>query len=287
MKFTQKLYFGFFLFAFLLSSCSKDEVYETINEPKTITDAAYGADPTQKADIFLPSGRNQGSTRVLLIIHGGGWFGGNKTDMAQFVSKFQSHLKDYAIVNMNYRLVTFSPVRYMLPTQTDDIRSVMDYVTKNSSDLGVKPEFVVLGLSAGGHLAMLYSYKYDTNSRVKAVVNIVGPCDLSDSYYTNNTIYSIGMGYITNPENLPSEMSQSTFGSPAQWITQSAPPTISFYGTNDVYIPESQHTTLEQKLNQAKVYNEKHIYAGGHDVGFKQSDDIVSKTVNFLSTHVR
>ncbi len=287
MKFIQKLYLGVFLFAFLLSSCSKDEVYETINEPKTITDAAYGADPTQKADIFLPSGRNQGSTRVLLIIHGGGWFGGNKTDMAQFVSKFQSHLKDYAIVNMNYRLVTFSPVRYMLPTQTDDIRSVMDYVTKNSSDLGVKPEFVVLGLSAGGHLAMLYSYKYDTNSRVKAVVNIVGPCDLSDSYYTNNTIYSIGMGYITNPENLPSEMSQSTFGSPAQWITQSAPPTISFYGTNDVYIPESQHTTLEQKLNQAKVYNEKHIYAGGHDVGFKQSDDIVSKTVNFLSTHVR
>lgn len=287
MKFIQKLYLGFLLFAFLLSSCSKDEVYETINEPKTIMDAAYGADPAQKADIFLPSGRNQGSTRVLLIIHGGGWFGGNKTDMAQFVSKFQSHLKDYAIVNMNYRLVTFSPVRYMLPTQTDDIRSVMDYVTKNSSDFGVKPEFVVLGLSAGGHLAMLYSYKYDTNSRVKAVVNIVGPCDLSDSYYTNNTIYSIGMGYITNPENLPSEMSQSTFGSPAQWITQSAPPTISFYGTNDVYIPESQHTTLEQKLNQAKVYNEKHIYAGGHDVGFKQSDDIVSKTVNFLSTHVK
>ncbi|OPZ27076.1 MAG: acetyl esterase [Bacteroidetes bacterium ADurb.BinA174] len=288
MKLTLKLFLGFFLFAILFSACSQEEVFEVINEPKTIIDAAYGNDEAQKADIFLPEGRSQADTRVLLIIHGGGWYTGDKKDMDKFVSTFQSKLKSYAVVNMNYRLVTFSPVRYMLPTQTDDIRLVMDYMAKNASDFGIKPEFVLLGLSAGGHLAMLYSYKYDKAGRVKAAVNIVGPCDLSDDAYKNNFIFNLGMNYITDPAHLPSGMSQSTFGSPVHWITRNAPPTISFYGNTDKLIPLSQPSTLEQALNQYNIPNEKYIYPGGHtEASYDQSDDIVAKTVTFLTTHVR
>ncbi|MDO5522584.1 MAG: alpha/beta hydrolase [Bacteroidia bacterium] len=288
MKHTLKFFLGFLLFAVVITSCSNDPVYEVFEEPKTIIDAAYGNDIRQKADIYLPAGRNQAATRVLLIIHGGGWYEGKKEDMADFAAKFQTQLKNYAVVNMNYRLVTFNPVRYMLPTQTDDIRSAMDYVAKNASEFGVKPEFVLLGLSAGGHLAMLYSYEYDTDNRVKAAVNIVGPCNLNDSYYTNNIVYSMAMNYITNPDNLPSDMSQSVFGSPVTWIENGAPPTISFYGEADDLIPHSQHTTLEQALNDSNVPNEKHVYPGGHiEASYNQSNDIVAKTVKFLATHVR
>lgn len=288
MKLVSKLFFGFFLSALLFSACSKEEVFEVINEPKTIMDAAYGNDAAQKADIYLPGGRSQSDTRILLIIHGGGWYTGDKKDMDIFANAFRSKLKSYAVVNMNYRLVTFSPVRYMLPTQTDDIRSVMDYMAKNASEFGVKPEFVLLGLSAGGHLTMLYSYKYDTAGRVKAAVNIVGPCDLSDVAYINNPIFKYGMNYITDPANVPSGMTQSTFGSPAHWITKNAPPTISFYGDTDDLIPHSQHSTLEQALNKYRIPNEKYIYPGGHtEASYDQSDDIVAKTMTFLATHVR
>ena len=287
MKFLSNLFPVLFLSVILFSTCRKEEVHQIIQEPRTILDTSYGGDVAQKADIYLPAGRSSGTTRVLLIIHGGGWFGGDKKDMQRFVPAFQAQLKNYAIINMNYRLVTFVPVRYMLPTQTDDIRAVMDFVKNNAAAFGVKPEFVVLGLSAGGHLAMLYSYKYDSERRVKGVVNIVGPSDLSDNFYQNNTIYRIGMGYITHPDNLPSGMVANVFGSPANWISSASQPTISFYGTNDGYIPESQHTILETTLNRFNVYNEKHIYNGGHEVGFGNIDDIVSKTAAFLRARVK
>ena len=286
MKQVSTFLYWFFFAIITFSSCSKEDIHEIITEPKTIIDATYGNDLAQKADIYLPAGRSQASTRVLVIIHGGGWFQGNKSDMEQFANKFQSQLKNYAIVNMNYRLVTFSPVRYMLPTQTDDIQSVISYMAENASEFGIKPEFVLLGLSAGGHLAMLYSYKFGSRNGVKATVNIVGPGNLNDSYYLNDFVFGLAMSYITHPDNLPSGMSQSEFGSPVTWLKSEAPPTISFYGEADNLIPHSQHTALEQALNKANVYNEHHIYPGGHDVGFKQSDDIVAKTVKFISTHV-
>ena len=279
-------YIPIFLVSVILTNCAKDEVYEVITEPRTELDVAYGSDVAQKMDIYLPAGRSQGATKVLVLIHGGGWMAGDKTNMASFVPKFQTHLKDYAVVNLNYRLATFTP-RYMLPTQTDDIRSAMDYIEDRTEEFGVSDEFVLLGLSAGGHLAMLYSYKYDTDRRVQAVVNIVGPSNLNDDYYNNNSLFSFAMNYIIAPENLPSGTTHNVFASPVTWISSRSQPTISFYGSADDLIPQSQHTALEEKLNQFNVPNEKYIYTGGHEVGFKQADDIVAKTKVFLAKHVR
>ncbi len=291
MKQSVKYFLWILLAAITVAGCSREgdpEVHKVFNEPKTITDAAYGTDAAQKMDIYLPAGRSQATTRVLLIIHGGGWYEGDKKDMNDFAAKFYSRMSNYAVVNMNYRLVTFAPARYMLPTQTDDIRSAMDYIGKNAAEFGVKPEFVVLGLSAGGHLAMLYSYKYDTDRRVKATVNIVGPSNFDDSYYLNNLVYGLGMTYITNPSNLPTDMKAPVFGSPVTWITKNAPPTISFYGTNDKLIPPSQHLALEDALNKYKIPNQKYIYDGGHiQASYDQSDDIVTKTIQFVSTHAK
>lgn len=291
MKHSMKHFLWILLTTITVIGCSKEgepEVHKVFNEPKTVVDVAYGKDAAQKMDIYLPAGRSQATTRVLLIIHGGGWYDGNKKDMNDFVSKFQVQMNDYAVVNMNYRLVTFAPARYMLPMQTDDIRSVMNYIGKNAAELGVKSEFVVLGLSAGGHLAMLYSYKYDTERRVKATVNIVGPSNLNDSFYLNNMVYGLAMGYITNPSNLPADMNAPVFGSPITWVTKNAPPTIAFYGTNDKLIPPSQHSALEDALNNYKIPNQKHIYEGGHvQASYNQSDDIVAKTKQFVSTHVK
>ncbi len=291
MKHSVKYFLWILLAAVTTFGCSKEgesEVHKVFIEPKTITDVNYGNDVAQRMDIYLPAGRSQATTQVLLIIHGGGWFAGDKKDMNDFASKFQNQMSNYAVVNMNYRLVTFAPVRYMLPPQTDDIRSAMDYIGKNAAELGVKQEFVVLGLSAGGHLAMLYSYKYDTERRVKAAVNIVGPSNLNDSYYLNIELYRWAMEHITNPSNLPTNMTAPVFGSPVTWVTKNAPPTISFYGTNDEYIPPSQHSALEDTLNNYKIPNQKHIYEGGHiQASYNQSDDIVAKTKQFVSTHVK
>ncbi len=288
MKKRIKYILPLFFVAVLLTNCAKDEeIHEVLSEPKTELNVSYGKNERHVMDVYLPAGRSQATTSVLVLIHGGGWYEGDKSSMNDFVAEFQSQMKDYAIVNINYRLVNFSNL-YMLPTQTDDIRAAMDFVEDNASNWGVKPEFVVLGLSAGGHLAMLYSYKEDSGNRVKATVNIVGPSNLNDSFYTNNFIYNFAMGYIAKPEDLPADTKAAVFASPVTWITNSAPPTISFYGTTDSFIPESQHSALENALNDHKVPNEKHIYNGSHtEASYGQSADIVAKIKAFLAKHVR
>lgn len=282
-------YFSLIFFVLILfTNCTKnEEVYQVFTEPKTELDVSYGSHNAQKMDVYLPAGRSRSTTKVLVIIHGGGWYEGDKSNMNGFVTDFQEQMKDYAIVNINYRLVNFSSI-YMLPTQTDDIHAALDFVEDRAKEWGVKSEFVVLGLSAGGHLAMLYSYKNDTKNRVKATVNIVGPSNLNDDFYTNNLIYNFAMGYIAKPEDLPANTKAAVFASPVTWITNSAPPTISFYGTNDSFIPASQHSALENALKAHNIPNEKYIYTGSHtQASYDQSVDIVTKTKAFLLKHSR
>lgn len=275
-------YLSFFLFTFIILSSCKEENFEIFEEPKTHLDVSYGVDAAQITDIYLPGGRSREATRVILLIHGGGWMAGSKKDMEPFFIRIKEAMPGYAIVNMNYRLAQLSGSRYMLPMQTDDIESVINYVKKNADSYGVKPEFVLAGLSAGGHLAMLYSYKYDTGNDVKAVVNIVGPSNLNDTFYLNNLVYSFALSRITDPSNLPEGMSQSVFGSPVTWIKPKTQPTISFYGTNDEFIPHSQHSALEEALESVNTPQEKHLYEGGHNVGYDNKEDIIAKTSAFL-----
>lgn len=274
------------LMMFFLTSCNNDVDSEVIfPEAKTMMDVSYGADAKQKMDIYLPPNRSSSKTKVFVLIHGGGWTGGDKVDFNSYVPKFQQNFSDYALVNMNYRLVQ-SSVNYLLPYLTDDIKSVLDNLGQNSAEYGVKPEFVLCGVSAGGHLSMLYSYKYDEQKRVKAVVNIVGPTNFEDSYYASYPQYWDAITHIIDPSLLPANYSAAKFGSPISWVTTSSAPTISFFGSTDELVPPGQKTILDQKLNEKDVINESYLYNGGHDIGALFENEILAKTKTFVYKNV-
>ena len=70
------------LLFFTMGCNSSDET----NAPDTIilpaqdlSDVAYGNDVYQKMDVYLPEGRNE-NTKTFILVHGGGWSGGHKTD---------------------------------------------------------------------------------------------------------------------------------------------------------------------------------------------------------------
>lgn len=275
----------------LFPACQKEtipieEPERVYQNPETRMDLSYGKSKSQKMDLYLPGGRSNKTTRIVLILHGGGWFQGDKEEMQLFVPQIEKWMKEYAIVNMNYRLVNFSP-QYMLPTQTDDIRSVMDHLANHSSDYGVKPEFVLLGFSAGGHLSMLYAYHYDEEKRVKAIVNMVGPCDLTDPAYTDVPLYTLGMNYIIDKSKLPSGMEANRFASPVTWMSPSSAPIISFYGKSDGLVPNSQYEALETKCRENHIPYEIHLYDGGHDIGQTNSEEVIGKAAAFVRKYVK
>src|SRR5690606_7253554 len=94
-----------FLLLVIIFSCSKDELVVPKDVPSEVyNNLSYGTDPQQVYDIYLPENRSVNSTRVLVLIHGGGWIQGDKSDMNEYIPLMQENLPGYAIVNLNYRL---------------------------------------------------------------------------------------------------------------------------------------------------------------------------------------
>src|SRR5207244_2485392 len=85
---------------------------------------SYGTHPEQIMDIYLPEGRNVTTTKVVILIHGGGWSGGTKESIGFLGPLFYFGLNPKpAVVNMAYRLGTIQSPGF--PKQIDDIGAVI------------------------------------------------------------------------------------------------------------------------------------------------------------------
>ncbi|WP_213277909.1 alpha/beta hydrolase [Chryseobacterium indologenes] len=239
----------------------------------------YGNSPEQIMDLYVPNKKDQGKKDVFIMIHGGGWRSGNKSQLTFFTLSMMQKFPDHIFVNMNYRLT--SATQFGLPNQTDDIKKVTELL-KNK--LGYNPSLILLGNSAGGHLSMLYAYQSDTDKKVKAVINIVGPADLSDPGFKNYPEYSFVEKRLVDPRVQKSGISLIDFASPVKWIKENSPPTLSYYGNSDRVIPSTQAKILDSILNKNHVIYESYQFNGGHLDWDKQPNDklLINKIETFL-----
>jgi acetyl esterase/lipase len=268
----------------VFSACKKknpdaDTNYDAA-QAYNLQNISYGTDNQQKMDIHLPANRNS-STKVFVLIHGGGWSGGDKADFTSLMNSLKTYYPSHAIININYRLATQSSPAY--PKQIDDIQAALNEISLPKYN--VSSEFFLFGASAGGHLSLLYSYGFDPNHHVKGICNTVGPSDLTDPNYLNNPLYA--SVYPT----LISGGTQNQAGieavSPALRVTTASPPTISFYGELDPLVPTSQMSRLHDALTANSVYNQATMYQGaGHgNWNTQQSNDCIAKTLLFVNTY--
>ncbi|MGJ8683707.1 MAG: alpha/beta hydrolase fold domain-containing protein [Nonlabens sp.] len=278
------------LFISALASCTSEEGDNNGNNPeileaKTEFNVSYGTHAQQVYDIYLPAGRNAASTKTLLIIHGGGWTAGDKTDMNGIVALMQPVLPDYAIINMNYVLANGSSIP-AFPNQLNDIESVLNKIEADKSMLQIDGTVALFGLSAGAHLSTLYGYTRNDDDRIKAVVNMVGPVDFTDPYYTNNPAFQLLLNSLVDSSAFPAGSNTAELVSPTLQVTPQSPPTINFYGNQDPLVAVSQLTRLEAALNSNNVVNESTIYNGGHgNWNATQYLDLQTKVKAFLESN--
>ena len=119
------------LFFVLLLNCKE----KTINISKDITfdkqmDISYGNDSEQKLDLYIPKNTQQNKD-LFIIIHGGGWKGGNKSQLTYFTLSMMKKFPKSVFANINYRLA--SENRFGIPNQTDDIDKVILFLEKTLS----------------------------------------------------------------------------------------------------------------------------------------------------------
>lgn len=282
-----KYTFLFLFISFVLVSCSDDDS-STLNDPQDPTalefrqdlNVSYGSDSNQVFDIYLPAGRTL-NTKVMILVHGGGWTSGDKADMNPYKDVLLQEQPDIAIVNLNYRLADQNNLP--IPMQTDDISAVINFLKANQNDYTISNDFGFTGVSAGGHLALLWSYTLDSDNDVKMVCSIVGPTNLADPEYTDNPIYAplfeifgddITTDYLEN-------------SSPLHRVTASAPPTILFYGGQDPLVPTSQGVDMNAQLETLGIIHEFTLYENeGHGWVGLNLLDTWSKLKLFTETHL-
>ncbi|UWX59373.1 alpha/beta hydrolase [Chryseobacterium oranimense] len=260
-------FLSFLLVCFLWTGCKEKTVKLGENTSFNVEEnVSYGNDAEQKLDLYTPENRDS-IKGIFVMIHGGGWRGGDKSNLTFFALSMMKKFPDYVFANMNYRLA--NDHSFILPNQTNDIDSALDILVKKSAEMKFKPEFILLGNSAGAHLSMLYGYNsiFDDKHRtkVKAIVNIVGPTDLNSNDFRKYSDYSfVEKHMIDSSKPTPTDITSSDIANPVFWISETSPPTISYYGNRDQVIPLSQMKKLDSTLIRRKVKHETYEFNGGH-----------------------
>jgi acetyl esterase/lipase len=253
---------------------------------KEIKNVSYGPDATQNMDVYLPAGRSATTTKAVILIHGGGWVGGDKADMNDAVNGLRTLLPDYAVFNINYRLATL-PSGNLWPVQLNDVNAAVDFIVSKSAEYKFNSNKMAIGgASAGAHLALLKAYKHNSGN-IKAVVDLFGPTDMADLYVRTPSYQPLLSIFMSgSPSTNPASYSNA---SPLFAVTATSTPTLILHGTADNVVPISQSDSLYNRLANAGVQKQYVKYPlEGHGLwSAPNTADAYAKIAAFLNLHVQ
>ena len=243
-------------------------------------------------DVYLPNADPPASGYpVVVVLHGGGWISGDKWTVATY-SRLLAR-EGIVTVTINYRL---APV-HKFPSQVDDLRSALVWVTRNAERFKLNRDRVGLfGYSAGGHLSLLLASLADetmevrsaasnwpvTDARWKELPDIVAvcaggpPCDFRSLPIDNTAMtFFLGGSRRDRPEAYVA-------ASPAEHVSKDDPVTLLFHGEADALVPlagtsQFHNTQLEAGIDSQLVV----IAKQGHMLTFI-SPQTYQTVVNFF-----
>jgi len=250
---------------------------------RKLSDIAYGPDKENIMDAYIP--RDYDDAKVILYIHGGGWTGGDKGELPESLINELAGKRKYIVVSMNYRLVKDGRNRF--PAQIEDITQAMAFISRNAKKYHYDGNsFALMGGSAGGHLAMLYAYGYDTARKVKTVIDLWGPTDLSDkAVRAGNKDADAKVVNLLGVADPQAKLCLDA--SPYVRVSkESGVPTILFHGEEDPLVDVSQSKKMYQKLSSLGIPAQLELYPNEkHGVGAAAAADVFVKTLAWLDKY--
>ncbi len=164
-----------FINSLLYSQCNgryQTDIFSSVDITSNINYSDMFSDNEHKMDIYTGAGDTEINRPLILFVHGGSFFGGDKSDVAcvDFCTEFAK--KGYVVVSPNYRLVPQSNIINFLTNQEEqyeavlkavsDIKAAIRYFRKdfvNGDNYGIDPTTIFVGgNSAGGIVAIHLAY---------------------------------------------------------------------------------------------------------------------------------
>lgn len=188
-----------------------------------------------------------GQRPCVIVIHGGAWAAGDSRQLNDLASDMAG--KGYQVACINYRLAP----RWTFPAPVEDVLTAQRFLKKNAASLNIDAtQFVLLGRSAGGQIALVAAYGARDPS-IKGVINFYGPTDMIWGYQnpTNPLVLNskkVMEDYLGGtPDEVPLKYMQ---GSATIAVSKKAPPTLLIYGGNDPLVSPVHGTRLRLKLKE-------------------------------------
>lgn len=206
---------------------------------KTLTLEVY--QPTHQS---APGGRHP----IIVQIYGGAWQRGQPTDFANFATWIAS--AGYVVFAIDYR---HAPAARWA-AQLDDVRSALAWIRDHAAEYdGDATNIVLMGRSAGAHLALLAAYTPGPVTP-RGVISYYGPIDLVDAYEHPPhpdplRIRSVEETFIGGtPEHMHDQYAAA---SPISHVRAGSPPTLLIYGARDHIVEPRYGAQLAQRLAAA------------------------------------
>lgn len=236
------------------------------------------------ADLYLPKkpSAQASSWPVVLMVHGGGWSGRDRSDMNSTAKKLAK--QGYAVFNISYR---FAP-EFIYPAQVQDLQLALLWLQNNATQYQLDLHRLnAWGYSSGAHLvAQVASVKpgeaqtLDLSPplpKIRAVVAGGIPADLSQ--YSNSPIVVpfLGVKRDENPQLYKD-------ASPMTHISADVPPVFLYHGKLDRLVEKEQSINYYNALRKAGVPAELYLHPlWGHLAMFLFGWDAESKAIDFLN----
>jgi acetyl esterase/lipase len=234
-----------------------------------------------RMDLYLPPA-SKGPSAVVINIHGGGWNKGVKESQTGFNTFFKM---GYAVANIEYRLSDQASA----PAAVEDARCALIYLVKNAKELNIDVnKIVVMGGSAGGHLALMAGmlandHRFDGNCKgvenikVAAIINKYGITDVWDWGYGERIKSKSVARWLGDRKD---DMKFAKSLSPLSYVSKTNPPTFIVHGDADPTVPYEQSVVLHKKLKEAGVKTEFMTVPGGlHGKFTKEQNSEVNKAI--------
>jgi acetyl esterase/lipase len=183
---------------------------------------------------------------------------------------------------------------YLLPVPLLDARRAIQTVRARARDYHINPgRIVVIGFSAGGHLAALSATQpIPGNPDAEDPIDRAGsrpdflvlgyPWIGAISSDTSHLSYCKLFNVMDRCEGL------RTLYSPELFVSKTTPPTFIFHTFNDQTVPVEQPLRFYEALVKAGVPSEMHIFANGpHGVGLGRGDAALDQWPGLLETWLR
>lgn len=266
--------------------CKKDNGHNNFDPSveKILRNEPYGTGTRQVADVYLPANRGA-ETKVVILIHGGGWSDGDKEDLQNVITTIRALWREVAIINTNYTLASGTQATFH-PAQMNDFNALVNYIKSRKSIWQISEDMGMAGVSAGAHLGLLYSYVYSGNNKIKAVASVVGPTDFSDPFYTDNPLFQVvAKNYLGKTWTEDADLHRSA--SPALRVNPNVPPTFIAYGLLDPIVPVSNANTLYNNLKASNVPSSLIQYTfEGHEFSPGATDLVTSEIIKFMKIYL-